>query len=115
MKKLRIVGGTIVAVLLTAYLVFFATSPSPGDGFAIDLEGLRRTAGTDELPTDVRVLHIADGSMPAFAAVAGAGPTSLDAVYTSFQIVSPDGSFVIVDTAYEVVGSSSAARKSWST
>ena len=47
------------------------------------------------LPTDVRVLHIADGSMPAFAAVAGAGPTSLDAVYTSFQIVSPDGSLFL--------------------
>lgn len=91
-------------MLLTTYLVFFATSPSPGDGYTIDLEGLRGTAGTDELPTDVRVLHVADGSMPAFAAVAGAGPSSLNAVYASFQIVTPDAGFVIVDTAYDRAG-----------
>ncbi|MGV3625794.1 MAG: MBL fold metallo-hydrolase [Archangium sp.] len=104
MKKLRIVLGALAAILLTTWLVFFATSPSPGDGYAIDLEGLRRTAGTEELPTDVRVLHIADGSMPAFAAVAGAGPMSVNAVYTSFQIVTPASGFVIIDTAYDRAG-----------
>lgn len=104
MKKLRIIGGAIVAVLLTGYLVFFATSPSPGDGYTIDLEALRRTAGAEALPTEVRVLHVADGTMPAFAAVAGAGIGSLNAVYTSFQVVTPTAGNVIIDTAYDREG-----------
>lgn len=104
MKKLRIVLGVLAAVLVTTYLVFFATSPSPGDGFTVDLEGLRRTAGTDDLPTDVRVLRVADGTMPAFAAVAGAGIGSLNAVYTSFQVITPSAGFVLIDTAYDRAG-----------
>ena len=104
MKKLRIVLGALVAILLTTYLVFFATSPSPADGYSVDLEGLRRTAGTEDLPTDVRVLHIADGTMPAFAAVAGAGIGSVKTVYSAFQVVTPSAGFVIVDTAYDRAG-----------
>lgn len=106
MKKLRVVLAAVAAVLLVTYLVFFATSPSPGDGFVIELDGLRRTADApaEELPTEVRVLHVADGVMPAFAAVAGAGVTPLDAVYASFQVITPDAGTVIIDTAYDREG-----------
>ncbi len=107
MKKLGIVVGVIVALLALAYVPLFTTSPTPKEGaFTVDLEGLRTIAAapTEELPTDVRVLHVADGELPWFFAVAGERGGGFPAVYAAFQVVQADGGTVIVDTAYDRAG-----------
>lgn len=107
MKKRLPALVAVLVVINVLWFVLFRTSPSPTPGaFYVDLEGLRATAdaGADELPTDVRVLHLADGALPGFFVIAGGASGSLPAVYASFQVVMPDAGSVIIDTAYDRAG-----------
>ena len=104
---LRVLVGLVV-LLVVLYFPLLHSSPTPvAGGFTVELEGLRKTADApvEELPTDVRVLKIGDGAMPKFGAVAGEGLGDFGAVYTSFQVVTPDAGTVIIDTAFSREGS----------
>ncbi len=104
-KRLAVAVG--LAVLLVGWFVLFRTSPTPvAGGYVVDLDGLRATAAapSEELPTDVRVLHVADGDLPKFFVMAGNGSGNYSSVYAAFQVLTPDAGTVLIDTAYDRAG-----------
>lgn len=108
MKTLVRVLVVLFVVLAVLFFPMLRSSPAPQPGaYTVELDGLRKLseAPPEELPTDVRVLTIADGEMPKFAAIAGGGLGYFPAIYTSFQVVTPDAGTVLIDTAFSHEGS----------
>lgn len=108
MKTLLRVLVAIGVLVALAWYPLLRSSPAPVPGaFVVELDGLRKIADAppEELPTSVRSLDIAVGDMPKFGAVAGEGLGSWPAIYTSFQVVTPDAGTVIIDAAFSREGS----------
>lgn len=100
-NKIILAAGVFAAALLAAKHIIIDRSPVPANTeFGIDLEKMRAMARSGPLPESLRVLAIGDGAFPASAVVAGQGLTSkYPMVFSSFQILYPNGKSIIVDTA----------------
>ncbi|MCE9648288.1 MAG: MBL fold metallo-hydrolase [Parvibaculum sp.] len=85
-----------------AYYWLIVESHAPGDAeFAIDLSEVRRLADerTGDRPLEIHVEKVAAFSFPATAIVAGDGWSKRDVPVFSYQLIFPDGSSAIIDTA----------------
>lgn len=104
--------AVIVALGGGAYYWLIVESNFPADAhFDLDISKVRALAheGGGDKPLDVRVEHVANFHFPATAVVAGDGWSTTDLPVYSYQIVYPDGTTGIVDTALnEAQGSGNA-------
>lgn len=101
-RNTLIVVGALIVLLGAAYYWFIVESRFPADAhFDLDINEVRRLAA--EIPgdrvLDIQVEHVADFAFPATAIVAGDGWATKAMPVYSFQLVYPDGTTGIVDTA----------------
>jgi glyoxylase-like metal-dependent hydrolase (beta-lactamase superfamily II) len=102
-KRNALIALAVIAVIGGgAYYWLIVESHAPADAaFSIDMDEVRRLA--DEKPGDktlaIHVERVAAFSFPATAIVAGDGWSKRDVPVFSYELVFPDGSTVIVDTA----------------
>lgn len=107
MRVLSRIGlGLLVLLLLGgAYLYHqFGSEPVPAEtDYDVGLDALRRLArsGDGALPIEIRFENIADGAMPRAAILARASFEPTDMPRPVFQVVYPDGRYVLVDAAYD--------------
>ena len=102
---LRILAGVLVAGFLAfsgAYYWYFLDYRTPPGSYSIDLAAVRALAQSQAgaRPSEIRVEHVGDFSMPLAIAVTGAPWTKQDAVVLSYQLVFPDRT-ILVDTAFD--------------
>lgn len=99
-----IVLAVIIVVGGAAYYWLIVESHAPSDAeFAIDLGEVRRLADEKpgEKPLAIHVEKVAAFSFPATAIVAGDGWSKRDMPVFSYELVYPDGSTAIIDTALD--------------
>lgn len=108
MSTLKRIALIVLAVIVVvgggAYYWFIVESHAPADAaFSIDLNEVRRLAATKpgDRPLEIHVEKIAAFSFPATAIVAGDGWSRRDVPVFSYELVYPDGSLAIIDTALD--------------
>lgn len=108
MSSLKRIALIVLAVIVVvgggAYYWFIVESHAPADTeFSIDLNEVRRLAATKpgDRPLEIHVERIAAFSFPATAIVAGDGWSKRDVPVFSYELVYPDGSLAIIDTALD--------------
>jgi len=107
MRILRRLGITLAVLLLAAiaiglHLLGSEAVPTTTE-YAIDLAELRNQAldVSGDLPNRVRYETIAVGRLPRGLIMAGEGFDPVEMPRTVFQIVYPDGRFILIDSAYD--------------
>lgn len=107
MRILRRVGITLGILLIAAigaglYLLGSEAVPKTTD-YEIDLAGLRDQALglSGDLPSQVRYETVAVGSLPRGLIMAGGGFERVAMPRPVFQILYPDGRFLVIDSAYD--------------
>jgi glyoxylase-like metal-dependent hydrolase (beta-lactamase superfamily II) len=103
-KSLVLVLGILVALLAVASVYYLGSEAVPEEtAYEINLPGLRSLARSlpGDLPTDIRFENIADGGMPRAALLAGESFDLQEMARPVFQVLHPDGSFVLIDVAYD--------------
>lgn len=107
MRILRRIAITLAALLIVViaaayYLLGSEAVPQTTD-YEIDLSGLRNQAlgMSGDLPSEVRYETVAVGSLPRGLIMAGEGfePTAMPRPV--FQVLYPDGRFMLIDSAYD--------------
>lgn len=99
-----IVLAVVIIVGGGAYYWFVVESHAPADAtFSIDMNEVRRLAATKsgDRPLEIHVERVAAFAFPATAIVAGDGWSTHDVPVFSYELVFPDGSTAIIDTALD--------------
>lgn len=93
----------VAAALLAKHVLLDRARVPERARFEIDIERVRAVAGerAGDLPTRVNALVVASAQVPRGAVVAGGGLEPHELVRTAFQVLYPDGGFVVVDTALD--------------
>jgi glyoxylase-like metal-dependent hydrolase (beta-lactamase superfamily II) len=101
----RILLGLLVVAIMGFsgfYYWYFLDYRTPPGNYSIDLAAVRALAEfqAGARPSEIRVEHVGNFSMPLAIAVTGAAWTKQDAAVLSYQLVFPERT-IIVDTAFD--------------
>lgn len=95
----------LAAIAYGAFLYLTARTPVPdASAYALDFKEIRRLASSIPGEKPLRVEHqpVAEGSLPRGAVFAGESLTEpLPNVHGSYRVVSADGSFGVIDSAFD--------------
>jgi hypothetical protein len=107
MRILRRIAITLAALLIVViaagfYLLGSEAVPQTTD-YEINLSGLRNQAlgMSGDLPSEVRYETVAVGSLPRGLIMAGEGFEPIAMPRPVFQVLYPDGRFMLIDSAYD--------------
>lgn len=100
-RLLSIVAGSLILLITAKYFLLDRSSVPQSSNFSIDFDAVRKLAVVPgkPLPLSINSLLIGEGAFPSTAVVAGTGFSDHKMVFTSFQIVYPDRTSVIIDSA----------------
>lgn len=104
LKPLGFALGILLLLLLGASFYYLGSEEVPEEtAYTLDFPALRSLARSlpGELPNEVRFENIADGGMPRAAMLAGESFDLQEMARPVFQVLHPDGSFVLIDVAYD--------------
>ena len=103
-KRVSIVTLVVLGVFLSVVYYMLGSEPVPeSTAFEIDLLALRRLAAAEanHEPTEIRFENVANGAMPRAALMARDSFELVDMPRPVFQVLYPDGRYVLIDTAYD--------------
>lgn len=104
LKSIGLVLGILLALLVLAGFYYLGSEDVPEEtAYELDFPALRKLAHSlpGELPSEIRFENIADGGMPRAAMLAGESFEIQAMTRPVFQVRHPDGSFVLIDVAYD--------------
>ena len=107
MRILKRVGVVVALLLIIAFLAgsYLLGSEAVPDTtrYELDLTGLRElaTSAPGELPVELRLENVADGGLPRGLIMAGEDFDTVTMPRPVFQVLYPDGTYVLIDTAYD--------------
>ena len=103
LKKLLIALAALALLLVVAATYYLGSEAVPETtDYTIDVPALRAVARSlpGELPTEIRFENIADGRLPRGLLMAGESFDVEPMPRPVFQVVYPDASYVLIDSAY---------------
>ena len=104
LKRIGIVLAALLAVVLLAGFYLLGSEAVPETtNYQLDLPGLRALARSQpgDLPIDIRLEIVASGRLPRGLIMAGEGFSTVEMPRPVFQVRYPDGSYVLIDSAYD--------------
>jgi glyoxylase-like metal-dependent hydrolase (beta-lactamase superfamily II) len=104
LKRIGIAIGILVALCGIGLVYLLGSGPVPETtDYVLDVAQLRTLADgqSGERPIEIRMENIASAELPRALIMAGEDFTPVEMPRPVFQILYPDGSYVLIDTAYD--------------